>query len=97
MKKYMKLFLISMAVVGLAVTQVLGVSGSNVEAAPAKHSSTKLIIDLNVPQIKGQFKDNKIELHALRIYKDGHFEKAEKNWNGDHLTSESLLYRKQEK
>ena len=79
MKKYMKLFLISMAVVGLAVTQVLGVSGNNVEAAPAKHSSTKLIIDLNVPQIKGQFKDNKIELHALRIYKDGHFEKAVNN------------------
>ena len=74
----MKVFLFSIAVLTLVVTQVLGASGTTVEAAPNKHSSTKLIIDLNVPQIKGEFKENKLELNALRVYKNGHFEKAVK-------------------
>lgn len=46
--------------------------------AEAVTSSEDLIIDLNVPQVSREVKDNQIDLNALHVYDDGHFMKTSK-------------------
>nr|WP_257968034.1 glycoside hydrolase family 3 protein [Peribacillus deserti] len=53
--------------------------GGKASAAETQSSATNLIIDQNIPEINKQFKDNKIDLNALHIYRDGHFMQTSKN------------------
>src|SRR5690242_18116473 len=51
-----------------------------------------LVIDLNVPQVTREVKDNKIDLHALHVYDDGHFMLASNNisWESSNQTVASV-------
>ncbi|MDN3020119.1 glycoside hydrolase family 3 N-terminal domain-containing protein [Paenibacillus sp. BSR1-1] len=47
--------------------------------AEAVSGTQDLIIDLNVPQVSREVKDNKLDLNALHLFDDGHFMLASKN------------------
>jgi beta-N-acetylhexosaminidase len=77
MDKFIKKLTVSFLALGLIVTQI-PVFGT----AKAKGDSScieDLVIDLNVPQVTREVKDNKIALHALHVYEDGHFMLASEN------------------
>ncbi|WP_449621813.1 glycoside hydrolase family 3 protein [Robertmurraya sp. Marseille-Q9965] len=61
----------------LAVLLVL--TGIPFAGATAASGTTDLVIDLNVPQVTRDVKDNKIDLNGLHIYEDGHFTLASQN------------------
>ncbi|RFU70020.1 glycoside hydrolase family 3 protein [Bacillus sp. V59.32b] len=71
MGKFFKTLTLSLLTFGLIVTQnpVLG----TVKAKANPLGIEDLVIDLNVPQVKKEVKDKKIDLHALHVYEDGHF------------------------
>nr|WP_245602124.1 beta-N-acetylhexosaminidase [Peribacillus kribbensis] len=51
-----------------------------VQAAETKDTGINdLVIDLNIPQVSKNFTNNKLDLNALHIYKDGHFTEQEQH------------------
>nr|WP_312469810.1 glycoside hydrolase family 3 N-terminal domain-containing protein [Neobacillus sp.] len=54
-------------------------SGMPHSKATASSGIKDVVIDLNVPQVTREVKDNKINLNALHVYEDGHFMLASEN------------------
>ncbi|TKC14315.1 beta-N-acetylhexosaminidase [Robertmurraya kyonggiensis] len=69
----MRKFIISF----LAITLFL--TGIPISGATAASGITDLVIDLNVPQVTRDVKDNKLDLNGLHVYEDGHFMLASEN------------------
>ncbi|MBS4192296.1 beta-N-acetylhexosaminidase [Bacillus sp. FJAT-49705] len=73
MRKYLKTFFTSL------LAFVLVLTGIPLAGATAASGIEDLVIDLNVPQVTREVKDNKLDLNALHVYEDGHFMLASKN------------------
>jgi beta-N-acetylhexosaminidase len=75
--KFSKTLTVSILAFGLLVTQIpsFGITAAKAETPNVED----LVIDLNVPQVTREVKDNKLDLNALHVYKDGHFMLASKN------------------
>lgn len=73
MQKFFKTFITSFLAFALLLT---GIPNSGAKAASGIKD---LVIDLNIPQVKRDVKDNKIDLKALNVYEDGHFMLASEN------------------
>ncbi|QED46872.1 beta-N-acetylhexosaminidase [Cytobacillus dafuensis] len=73
MRKYLKTFFTSF------LAFVLVLTGIPIAGATAASEIEDLVIDLNVPQVTREVKDNKLDLNALHVYEDGHFMLASKN------------------
>lgn len=58
---------------------LLVLTGIPFTGATAASGITDLVIDLNVPQVTRDVKDNKLELNGLHVYDDGHFMLASEN------------------
>ncbi|MGX6446113.1 glycoside hydrolase family 3 protein [Neobacillus sp. K501] len=69
----MKKFIISMIVLVFVIT------GIPLTGATAASGIQDLVIDLNIPQVTREVKENKLELNALHVYEDGHFMRASEN------------------
>ena len=67
MRKFFKTFITSFLAFALLLT------GIPLAGATAASGIKDLVIDLNVPQVTREVKDNKIQLNALHAYDDGHF------------------------
>lgn len=77
MGKFIKTFITSFMAFALILT---GIPLLGAGKAMASGTSIKdMVIDLNVPQVTREVKDNKIDLNALNVYEDGHFLKASEN------------------
>jgi beta-N-acetylhexosaminidase len=70
MRKFLKAFMISCLAIGVLLT------GIPVSSSVAASTIKDLVIDLNVPQVKREVKDDKILLNPLHIFGDGHFKLA---------------------
>lgn len=55
------------------------VTGVPLSGATAVSGIKDLVIDLNVPQVTREVKENKLDLNALHVYEDGHFMLASEN------------------
>lgn len=73
MRKLLKTVFTSFLAIALLLT------GIPISGAVAASYSKDLIIDLNVPQVTREVKDNKLALNALHIYDDGRFLLASEN------------------
>ncbi|QCJ44185.1 beta-N-acetylhexosaminidase [Bacillus sp. S3] len=73
MRKFFKLFITSFLGFALLLT------GIPLAGATAASGIKDLVIDLNVPQVTREVKDNTIQLNALNVYEDGHFKLASEN------------------
>ncbi|MEH7352686.1 glycoside hydrolase family 3 N-terminal domain-containing protein [Neobacillus drentensis] len=73
MQKFFKTFITSFLAFALLLT------GIPLAGATAASGIKDLVIDLNVPQVTREVKDNKIQLNALHVYDDGHFMLALEN------------------
>ncbi|ETI68577.1 beta-N-acetylhexosaminidase [Neobacillus vireti] len=78
MRKFLKTLITSCLGFALLLT---GIPHSGATAASAIKD---VVIDLNVPQVTREVKDNQIDLNALNVYDDGHFMLA-----SEHLTWKS--------
>jgi len=67
MRKFLKTFLTSFLAFALVLT------GIPFSGATAASEIADLVIDLNVPQVTREVKNNKLDLNALHVYEDGHF------------------------
>lgn len=76
-RKTMRIFLKTFMISFLAF--VLFLSGIPFSGATAASRIKDLVIDLNVPQVKRDVTDYKLDLNALHVYKDGHFMIASEN------------------
>lgn len=77
MGKFIKTFITSFMAFALILT---GIPLLGAGKAMASETSIKdMVIDLNVPQVTREVKDNKIDLKALHVYEDGHFLQASEN------------------
>jgi beta-N-acetylhexosaminidase len=69
MKKFLILMIaLAFVVTGIPLTGAMAVSGIK-----------DLVIDLNIPQVTREVKENKLDLNALHVYEDGHFMIASEN------------------
>jgi beta-N-acetylhexosaminidase len=68
MRTFLRSFLTSILVLALFLT---GMPVSNSLAAAA--GATDLVIDLNVPQVTRDVRENKLDLNPLHVYEDGRF------------------------
>jgi beta-N-acetylhexosaminidase len=73
MRKLLKTFIISFLSFALLLT------GIPLAGATAATGIKDLVIDLNVPQVTREVKDNKLDLSALHVYDDGRFMLASEN------------------
>ncbi|MFK9091776.1 beta-N-acetylhexosaminidase [Bacillus salipaludis] len=73
MRKFFKLFITSFLGFALLIT------GIPLAGATAASGIKDLVIDVNVPQVTREVKDNSIQLNALNVYEDGHFKLASEN------------------
>ncbi|MFJ7724893.1 beta-N-acetylhexosaminidase [Neobacillus sp. NPDC097160] len=73
MRKFFKLFITSFLGFALLLT------GIPLAGATAASGIKDLVIDVNVPQVTREVKDNTIQLNALSVYEDGHFKLASEN------------------
>lgn len=73
MRKLLKTFIISFLSFALLLT------GIPLAGATAATGIEDLVIDLNVPQVTREVKDNKLDLSALHVYDDGRFMLASEN------------------
>ncbi|KAA0955416.1 beta-N-acetylhexosaminidase [Sporosarcina sp. ANT_H38] len=73
MSKLVKKCIISIIAFSLVL---MGIPHAGVSAASGIKD---LVIDLNVPQVKRDVKDNKLDLNGLHVYEDGHFILASEN------------------
>ncbi|WP_396954527.1 glycoside hydrolase family 3 protein [Neobacillus sp.] len=73
MRKFFKMFITSCLAFALLL------SGMPHSKATASSGIKDVVIDLNVPQVTREVKDNKINLNALHVYEDGHFMLASEN------------------
>ncbi|MGG3467946.1 glycoside hydrolase family 3 N-terminal domain-containing protein [Neobacillus pocheonensis] len=80
MRNMFKSLIVSFLIFALVFT---GIPFLSLDKAEAVTGVKDLIIDLNVPQVSREVKDNNIKLNALHLYDDGHFMLASKNlkWN----------------
>ncbi|MEW9053015.1 MAG: glycoside hydrolase family 3 N-terminal domain-containing protein [Neobacillus sp.] len=74
MRTFFRSFLTSILVLALILT---GMPVSNSLAAAA--GVTDLVIDLNVPQVTRDVRENKLDLNPLHVYEDGRFMMASEN------------------
>ncbi|RTR26945.1 beta-N-acetylhexosaminidase [Robertmurraya yapensis] len=58
---------------------LLVLTGIPFTGVTAASGITDLVIDLNVPQVTREVKDNKLDLNGLHVYDDGHFMLASQN------------------
>jgi beta-N-acetylhexosaminidase len=72
MRKFLKTFITSFLALVLVFTGI-PLAGS------AEAGIEDLVIDLNVPQVTREVKNNKLDLNALHVYEDGHFMMASEN------------------
>ncbi|SFC81805.1 beta-N-acetylhexosaminidase [Bacillus sp. OV322] len=77
MKGIIKIMLVSIAVsvIMFSPNSTFTVNAQMPQSFGLKH----LIIDANIPQVKRDLVNNKLQLKALYVYRDGHFTSAEKN------------------
>ncbi|MDF2858986.1 MAG: beta-N-acetylhexosaminidase, partial [Neobacillus sp.] len=73
MGKFFKTFITAFIVFALVLT------GNSFSKATAATGIKDLVIDLNVPQVSREVKDNKIDLNPLHVYEDGRFLLASEN------------------
>ncbi|MEH7502707.1 beta-N-acetylhexosaminidase [Neobacillus drentensis] len=73
MRKFLMTFMTSFLAFALVLT------GIPFSGATAASGIADLVIDLNVPQVTREVKDNKLDLNALHVYEDGHFMLASEN------------------
>lgn len=73
MSKLVKKCIISIIAFSLVLT------GVPFAGASAASGIKDLVIDLNVPQVKRDVKNNKLDLNGLYVYEDGHFTLASEN------------------
>ena len=73
MSKLVKKCIISIIAFALVLT------GIPLAGASAASGIKDLVIDLNVPQVKRDVKNNKLDLNGLYVYEDGHFTLASEN------------------
>jgi len=73
MRKFLKTFITSFLAFALLLT------GIPIAGASAASGTEDLVIDLNVPQVTREVKDNKLDLSALHVYDDGRFMLASEN------------------
>ncbi|CAH2714172.1 Beta-hexosaminidase [Neobacillus rhizosphaerae] len=73
MRKFFKTFITLFLAFALLLT------GMPHSKATASLGIKDVVIDLNVPQVTREVKDNKINLNALHVYEDGHFMLASEN------------------
>jgi beta-N-acetylhexosaminidase len=73
MRTWIKKFILSVMTFALVLT------GIPFGAATAATGIEDLVIDLNVPQVTREVKDNKLDLNSLHVYEDGRFMLASEN------------------
>lgn len=69
----------SKTVIAAFLAVLLVLTGIPFSGATAASEITDLVIDLNVPQVTRDVKDNKIDLNGLHVYEDGDFMLASQN------------------
>ncbi|MCL6570128.1 MAG: glycoside hydrolase family 3 protein [Bacillus sp. (in: Bacteria)] len=77
MSRFNKKCIISFMIFALILTGIPYFVSEKATAAPP--DVLDLVIDLNVPQVTREVKDNKIQLNPLHVYEDGHFLLASEN------------------